>query len=167
MSNNHDSITRFDDATMQDPGKDPFLWHHAVHSLVKDGATGVTFLPDLGCLQKRLTHDQPGPDWKRWQFDSLCCDILGKVSGLTSSPRACIFAILSIASRLTWRCQGPACASPIIPCSTCNSARSVGVFLSPMLRLVQTATTFPDSTIILLSRPARVRRSAVCRSKAK
>ena len=40
--------------------------------------------------------------------------------------------MLSIASRLTWRCQCPACPSPTMPCPILSSAVPTGVLRSPL-----------------------------------
>jgi len=55
-------------------------------------------------------------------------------------------------SRLTCRCQGPAWASPSIPCSARNTAELTACFRTPLVSPTHNAST--RGTTILLSLPA-------------
>ena len=46
------------------------------------------------------------------------------------------------AKRLIWRCQLPACASPMMPWFSFTVIRSTGCFFVPLCSLIQTAVTF-------------------------
>ena len=60
----------------------------------------------------------------------------------TSSPWALACSMLSDASRLTWRCHGPAWASPSRPWSLERNASSTGVFGVPFFLLTAIDTIF-------------------------
>src|SRR5665647_1517115 len=59
-----------------------------------------------------------------------------KAPGVSSNPLARMKSIDSSASRLTWRCQSPAWASPTMPWSTLSSTLSTGSLLTPFSRLM-------------------------------
>ena len=117
----------------QDPGEDPFLRHDAVPRLVEDGAAGVTFLADLGHLQQRLADGEPGADRQGDEVDPFGGDIFGKVAGIDVEPQRRILSMLSWASRLTWRCQSPAWASPTMPCFSQQLDRVDGRLSLPLV----------------------------------
>ena len=55
-------------------------------------------------------------DRQACKFDAAGGDVLGEVAGIHSqAPGVRILSMLSCASRLTWRCQSPAWASPTMP----------------------------------------------------
>ncbi len=58
-------------------------------------------------------------------------------------------SIFSKESRLTWRCQCPACASPSIPQPSTKTACPVSFFCVPRSVLIQTAAIFPILQFLL------------------
>ena len=65
--------------------------------------------------------------------------------GSTVGHDGFIFSMLSLASRLTWRCQGPAWASPSTPCSTTRVMDSTGCLRTPFASATLTETTVPST----------------------
>ena len=115
FSFDRDRVARADGAAHEHAGKNALAGHNTVTDLLADGAVLVALLADLRHLQQRPTDAQARPDGQRFQLEALDQDVFCERAG-SSGRTARIGSTLSVASRLTCRCQGPACASPSMPC---------------------------------------------------